>query len=127
MVPWDSLVGHRVGRPAVCGALAAASASMGQLPWWHRWYVARWWYGGDGPHLALGTRLLGLHPRWTGQAGENGQSSWAPGRGQRIRPSVPPRGNLGGPAGALAPSGRHRKSGAPVSGIAIDWVTGRSP
>ena len=71
--------------------------------------MARWWYGGDGPHLPSMPFEAALQSRGTGKAGENGQSSLAPGRGRRIRPSVPPRGNSGGPPGALAPCGWLRK------------------
>ena len=71
--------------------------------------MAWWWYGGDGPHLPSMPFEAALQSRGTGKAGENGQSSLAPGRGRRIRPSVPPRGNSGGPPGALAPCGWLRK------------------
>jgi hypothetical protein len=57
MVPWYSLVGHQIEGPGmVCGALATAACNTPG-------YVVWWWYGGDSSHLALDTRILGLHPR----------------------------------------------------------------
>ena len=95
----------------------------------HPTYVAWWWYGGDGPHLASIPRVV-----------------WGCNRGEQARPVKtvkvrrPPAGGCGSDR-RFAPPPREtwvafRELGlleggtgscAPVPGIAIDWVTGRSP
>ena len=73
----------------------------------------------------------------TGKAGENGQSSYARSKGGVwIRPSAPPMGNCGRPCmrGHSQDQLKAHEGGinkypyAKVDvGVAIDWVTGRSP
>ena len=88
-----------------------------------------WWYGADGPHLAIPGPLVG-------KGGEQarlvktvkGSADLAGSRDVGFRPSAFPRGNLGVPEaimctpmmGGLAP-------GKASSKVAIDWVTSRSP
>ena len=111
LVPWHSLVGHHAGRPWGSGVLATAPAM-------NPGYVVWWWYGGDGPHLALDITRRREAASKVNRRGRRKRSKFACTwqRGLRIRPSVPIQGK---PWVAQWPFGRPLGGtgcGAPVSG-----------
>ena len=83
------------------------------------------WYGDDSPHL----NRVGLPHGEQARLVKTVKVCVTLQGGARIRPSVPARGNLGGPSVGSAKLPASVSSGPPdvlALGIAIDWVTGRS-